>query len=350
MKNVKKTNKNTTMKKVTTTMLLFLFLWGLANANPKENDKKDKLYPTYRNLFSTDLISPATQNNLLYPVWGFYFSGTGGLSKLNVNKDFNGTSSLGPGVSVTAGFFRALGPNLKLMTGLGLDLLSGDLKISDIVDTTAMKDLDKVSYIENYTISELNDKINPIYVSIPVVFEFGKTTVEKQGFYVDAGVRFSYLVNDGYKNKGGEIFTTGTYPQYDDLTIIAAPELGFVGKVIDGSIKGISFDEFAGIADYWSSKNLPEYAKDFEKYKEMVDMNKISIAAQFGVGATFPLAGGNYLLKTGLNCYYGLTDISGEDLSGKEQYMRNSIAAGPFKPKPLYIGLEIALYLNKEMR
>lgn len=327
------------MKKTITSILALFFLFGVAMAGtpgtPEEKD--DKIANSNIKGLSTGFSGlSSSKGNLIYPVWGFYFSGSAGASGVSLKDADDFESTPGFGTSFNVGFFRALSPGLKLMTGLGFDLSSGTLTADIMEGTENRKDEDGDSYIESFKIEDIEDKISPIYLSVPIIFEFGSTSIEKNGLYFDVGARISYMLTDGHSNSG-TISTMGYYQQYDvtlgDYTttpmLPEVPELGFVQNT--------------NIEDFVERTGLDEY-------EEMASMSNLSISLQAGVGITLPISGGQYLLKTGLVGYYGLTDISGDQLEGKSQYIKNTFAAGPFSARPWYAGIEIALYWNKEMK
>ena len=82
---------------------------------------------------------------------------------------------------------------------------------------------------------------------------------------------------------------------------------------------------------------------------EVAEMQNMNISVQGGIGVTFP-AGEMLLVKIGVVAHYGIMDIGGNTGFERNEYVQNTYATGPGVVSPLFVGLELGVYLNKRLK
>jgi len=309
------------MKRVVLTIcLLFLILSLIAsNSATKTKEKTNdgaSLIPAQQLKFNRGHI---------YPEWGFFIDGSTGISTIqnnNLSSDLWSYKS-GLGYAFSVGYFRSISESFLIKSGLGISSYSSTSSGNGEVSMQQLKDIDNDNYTESLTLLNVENNVNLTYLSIPVILEFGNVNVSKLGFYIDFGVKYSFLVNDLYETKGSYT-TKGTYDQWN-VTLENVPELGF-----------------------YTGKNVESNAK----------FKKSNFSLIGGVGISIPLSG-EVILKMGVAGNYGLYDIGNNPPKKQEEnplssntydfrsrYIDNSLAAAKGS-KTRYLAIEFGLYINK---
>lgn len=304
-------------KSIITVCLLFTYIFSYSS-HPVISDKKEK----------TDAISTSKSiidKNYIYPVWGFYMDASAGMSEIkNNNLSSEIWDSKGDlGYTFNVGYFRSFGPLFKIKAGVGFTGFTNSLTGNGEVPAQQFKDVDNDSYLEHLTLITIENKSNPMYISAPLIFEFGNTNINKIGFYFNLGVNYSFLINENNSLKGSYT-STGEYVQWG-VTLEDIPELGF-----------------------YSQKNI-ESGDSFQK---------TNFSALGGAGITIPISG-VVIFKIGLAGSYGLKDIgnnlshkteesplSEESYAFRSKYINNTLAVSK-ESKTRYVGIEFGLYINK---
>lgn len=307
-------------KTIITVCLLFTFIIIYAE-NPvvikeKSGMKSEATIPSSESILD---------KNYIYPVWGFFVDGSAGLSSIENNNLSSEiwNSSGGLGYTFNAGYFRSFGPWIKIKAGIGFSSYNGALTGSGDVTPKQFYDIDNDIYTEQLTLSNIKNTSNPMYLSVPLIFEFGNTNINKLGFYVDLGMKYSFLLSENNKTEGSYA-TTGEYEQWG-VTLENIPELGFYNQ------KSIEMNE------------------GFQK-------NNYSLLG--GAGITIPISG-VVIFKLGITGSLGLKDIGNNRSEKSDQspitqevydfrssYTNNTLAVTKGS-KSRYIGLEFGLYINK---
>ena len=268
-------------------------------------------------------------NDFIYPVRGLYFNVSPGITEImnsNLASNFWDLNA-GFGYNLSVGYFQSLSPWFRIMAGVGFSSIKSKLTVNgDAPVHPVFTDIDNDSYKETLTLTNVEKKANPMYFSVPFIFEFGNPNIDKVGFYTDLGIKYSFLINDSYQSSG-TYATKGTYDQYK-VTLENVPELGF-----------------------YSGKELESNAS-FKK-------SNISLLA--GVGIFIPLSS-VVIFKGGLVTNIGLTDIgngnikntnsdviSDEVYSYRAGYIDNSFAVVKGS-KTFHLGIEFGVYVSRRLK
>lgn len=229
-----------------------------------------------------------------YPVKGYFLqfvpnfsnalSGNYALEMNYVNTGDAKLSSAGRlGYSFSAGYFRAITPQFKLLTGIGIDKYDENISENTLENLSDM-DNDLIDYY--HFIPSDNWKNNHVYLSIPLLFEYGKTDISKLSFYFNFGINFSYLVNKSSIESNNSFSTISHYGE----------ELGYV------ELKGVNINEL----DVYMDRGI--------------ETNPFQISLMGGAGVTYPFLT-TFLLKVGVVTNYGLSDVYSDIISSKLDHL-----------------------------
>ncbi len=326
------------MKKVVFLICVICGLNSLYGSEPFESNKKHKS----DNTKTGKTITKADRTvDFIYPVWGFYVNGSLGYSTIS-NNSLEGVWAPEGGVGYLfgAGYFRSLSPYVKLIAGLDISSVSAKIETGDLfLVEYGANDIDGTPYMENMQVSA-TEILSPIYVSIPLLFEFGNPNIDRIGFYFDIGFRFSYLINSGYE-KSGDYVTKGTYnDEYYNVTLEDVPELGFYGD-----IRG-------------ENGNMNERGV----FNPTAELSKTNISLQAGLGISIPISS-SIIFKGGIVTHYGLVDISNSSdavnstndritdavYDKRSKYIDNSFAVNEGS-ETRYFGFEFGIYINRLLK
>lgn len=305
------------MKKSILIFHLFISCTIIYAANPIDGKSKS----------STPAVSPSVARDTrnIYPTWGYFLDVSAGLAGItNSNASLqNWKKETSLGYSVQLGYFHSFLPWLKIKTGIGVSSYSISYTGSGEYISSELRDIDNDVYTETLTLSNLSYTINPLYLTVPVSFEFGPTNVNKLGYYIDVGATYSYLIDDNMSAEG--TYTThGTYPEWG-ITLENIPELGFYTR-----------DAEAGGA-----------------------LNKSNISVQGAAGISIPLSG-VVILKLGLCASIGLTNLGSSaqlpennNVSLQTNQFRSAYISNPATlkgSKPYYFGVEVGFLFSKRVK
>lgn len=312
------------MKKILFTVcLIFTFVILIAGNPPEQIKEKSNVNYPY-----TSYQFMNTAKNFIYPEWGFYIDESTGYSKLN-NKNLSSdmwNNKGGFGFTFDAGVFRSITPTFRILAGLGISYYTTILEANGDIFAQKLKDIDNDTYNETLTLSEVKNTVNPIYLSVPLVFEFGNINIKSTGFYIDAGLKYSFLLINNYQTTGS-YSAKGTYEQWG-LTLENIEELGF-----------------------YSNREM-ESSSDF---------NKSNISLLGGIGISVPISSA-VILKFGIKGSFGLMDIGNnklekpaespltvETFNFRANHINNTLAVTK-DTKTRYIGFEFGIYINKRLK
>lgn len=183
------------------------------------------------------------------------------------------------GYSLSAGYFKAITPQVKFLSGIGIDKYDENISANTIENITD-QDNDILDYYD--FIPSDNWENNRLYLSIPLLIEFGKTDISKLSFYFDIGVNFSYLVN---KNSIESTNNFSSISHYGE-------DLGYV------ELQGMNINEL----DIYMDRSI--------------ESNPFQISVMGGAGVTYPFLT-TFLLKVGVVTNYGLSGVYSDFLSSK---------------------------------
>lgn len=311
------------MKK-TVTLLWLLFVCFMAYSTPPEKNDNKK---TIKNSALLPYSTLDLDDDFIYPAWGFYFDVSPGISNIsnnNLPSVMNAKSGLGYALNV--GYFHSVSPWIKLKTGVGITSYKKTLTANGEAPQQTFQDIDDDTYTETLTLNDVEKTSNPMYLSVPLIFEFGNPNIDKPGFYADLGLKYSFLINENY-SYSGTYSTKGTYEQWN-VTLENVPELGF-----------------------YDNQNQ-EASAEFKK-------NNFSIVA--GAGVFIPVSS-VIIFKGGLVTNWGLTDIGnnkaentnpnviGDEIySFRARYIDNSLAVTRGS-RTFHLGIEFGLYISHRLK
>ncbi len=312
------------MKRILITILFTISLIILKAGNPP-SFKRSGFFGDY-SLFSSQISD--LNKNYIYPEWGFYIDAAPGYSFIENNPlpDFVWKYQGGIGYTFNMGYFKSITPYFKVKSGIGVSNYRETLDAYGEIPPRQMSDIDNDLYIENLTLNNVHNTASNTYITVPLLFELGNTSINKIGYYVNIGASYSYLFNENYK-PSGTYTTTGTYEKWG-VTLENVDELGF-----------------------YSEKQLESNAH-FKK-------NNISVIV--GAGITIPISS-VLIFKAGLVGNYGLNDIGNnrpaksknsplpdEVYNYRANFTDNSLAILEGS-KNRQIGFEVGLYICRRVK
>lgn len=274
----------------------------------------------------TPVVTEVHSENI-NPVWGFYADASPGIVSIKINNlasDIWKTES-NFAYNFSAGYFYSVHPLLRIKGGIGVSSYKASLTGSGEIESQQLADIDNDTYIENLTVLNAKHNINPMYLTVPLIFEFGTANLSKLGYYLDIGFEYSYLINEN-NTSTGSYTTKGNYPQWA-VTLENVPELGF-----------------------FTERNLESELR----------LKKSIYSIRGGAGITIPISG-LLIFKLGIVGYMGLNSV------GKSQYTsdeNNSISqqTSDFRSDYIYnplatssgnkarrLGIEFGLYFCKRV-
>lgn len=306
-----------------TTCLLFSCLILYATEPILTKEKKSEKTAAYSNI-----ETQAPYNRIIYQEQGFFIEASPGVSSIknkNLSSDiWNPESNLG--YNFNLGFFRSVTPWVKIKLGLGFSSYSTHLKGDGEINSPEFTDIDGDTYIESLTLSNIDYSINPMYLTVPIIFELGNPNINKVGYYIDFGLEYSFLVSEN-NSTSGSYTAKGIYPQWG-VTLEDIPELGF-----------------------YSARNLDS----------QWSLPKSNYSLKGGAGITIPLSG-IVIFKIGVAGYLGLKDIgnkqaqkndsevlSQEAFAFRSRYTNNPLISSN-GTKTLFTGIEFGFYISKRVK
>lgn len=312
------------MKKILITACFIFTIFFLSAENPPPTGNKEKFNSSPYFLPQTTELS----KNFIYPEWGFYIDAAPGYSFIENNPlpDYVWKYNGNLGYTFSIGYFKTILPFFKIKTGIGASNYRETLDAYGEIPPARFSDIDDDTYTENLILNDVKNSVNNTYITVPLLLEFGNTTINKLGFYVNFGASYSYLISESYK-PSGTYTTTGTYEQWG-VTLENVDELGF-----------------------YTSKELESQAH-FKK-------NNIALVA--GAGITIPLSS-MVIFKIGFVGNYGLNDISNKPpvkndytpitesiYKHRVKYIDNSLAVTEGS-RNRHLGLEFGLYFCRRVK
>ena len=121
-------------------------------------------------------------------------------------------------------FFQKGKNALEVNIGLGYRNLSLDMKSKGFdyhYNAPAAADMDGNEYIRYYEISDMRQKVNAGYLTLPVYLDYAFYFTDWFALHADLGVKFGFKCSSKIKSVEGESYSYGIYPEYADLMIDA---------------------------------------------------------------------------------------------------------------------------------
>jgi hypothetical protein len=218
------------------------------------------------------------------------------------------------GYTANLAFSHFFTSSIGFQTGIGFQTFNA-LSTLSLIESTPAVDSDGDIYVFKSNFKNWQESQQVLFVDIPLTAQFKHKFNDKIGLMATAGAKISIPVNATYKTTGGEIVTSGYYPQYN-IELTDLPQHGFT--TITQSYTGkYSFNPaFMAIAELGGTYKITE---------------KIDLYA----GAYFNY-GLNNVLKPDAKMLY-LLDGTYNGVLGT--YQTTSV-------KPFSIGVKLGLYLK----
>lgn len=116
-------------------------------------------------------------------------------------------------------------PKLGLLSGVGIQTFSS-VSTLNLTESTPAIDTDMDIYVHNAKFNNWLEKQQVMFVEIPLAGQFKQRINDKISMLLSLGAKLSIPVSAAYKTTGGEIVTTGYYPQYN-IELSNLPNHGF---------------------------------------------------------------------------------------------------------------------------
>jgi len=226
----------------------------------------------------------------------------------------DGTQQSQNGYTANLAFSHFFTPTIGIQTGIGVQTFS-TLSTLNLTEGTPAIDSDGDVYVYKSNFKNWQESQQVLFVDVPLTAQFKHKFTDKIGLLVTAGAKVSFPVNNTYKTTGGEIVTSGYYPQYN-IELTDLPQQGFT--TITQSYKGkYSFKPaYMAIAELGGTY----------KINEKIDLY---VGGYFNYGI-------NNILKPDTKILYQLEGSYNGEL---ETYQTTSV-------KPVTVGVKLGLYLN----
>lgn len=129
------------------------------------------------------------------------------------------------GFMANVAFSHFFTSKLGLQSGIGIQTLSS-VSILNLTENTPAIDSDMDIYVHNVKFKNWQEKQQVMFVEIPLEGQFKQRISEKINMLLTLGAKLSIPVSATYKTTGGEIVTSGYYPQYN-IELTDLPNHGF---------------------------------------------------------------------------------------------------------------------------
>ncbi len=149
--------------------------------------------------------------------------GSGQHNLLYTLKD--GTQTAQSGYTANLAFSHFFTPTIGIQTGIGIQTFSA-LSTLNLTESTPAIDSDGDTYIHKSKFNNWQESQQVLFVEVPLTAQFTHRFNDKIGLLVTAGAKVSIPVNATYKTIGGEIVTSGYYPQFN-IELTDLPQHGF---------------------------------------------------------------------------------------------------------------------------
>lgn len=180
----------------------------------------------------------------------------------------DGTQTAQSGYTANLVFSHFFTTSIGFQTGIGVQTYNA-LSTLNLTEETPSIDSDGDIYIHKSNFKNWQESQQVLFVEVPLTGQFKHKFNEKIGLLVTAGAKISIPVDATYITTGGEIVTTGYYPQYN-IELADLPQHGFT--TINQSYSGkCSFKPaYMAIAElggtYKISENIDLYIGGYFNY------------------------------------------------------------------------------------
>lgn len=138
-------------------------------------------------------------------------------------------------------FWRLGNNSLEANIGIGYRMVSAKFELPSLnyhYSAPALADMDGDTYIRYYELTDLSQKVDWGYLSIPLYLRYQYRATKWLGINANLGFDFGFKCNGSLKSVNGTAYTYGIYPQYDDLMINEPYLNGFGENSLENAMKG----------------------------------------------------------------------------------------------------------------
>lgn len=153
-----------------------------------------------------------------------HFTAGGGMHNLSYALQ-DGTESGQTGYTVNLAYSHFFTPHLGIQTGVGVQSYTTTSTLN-LTESTPAIDSDGDNYFFKSAFKNWQENQQVLFIEIPITAQFKHRFNEKLGLLATAGAKISIPVQVTYKSTGGEIVTSGSYPQWN-IVLTDIPEQGF---------------------------------------------------------------------------------------------------------------------------
>lgn len=129
------------------------------------------------------------------------------------------------GLMVNMAYVHYFSPKLGLLSGVGIQTYTSVSTIN-LTENTPAIDSDMDIYVHNAKFNNWQEKQQITFVEIPLAGQFKQRINDKINMLITLGVKISLPVSANYQTTGGEIVTSGYYPQYN-IELTDLPNYGY---------------------------------------------------------------------------------------------------------------------------
>jgi len=137
----------------------------------------------------------------------------------------DGTQQAQSGYTANLAFSHFFTSSIGFQTGIGVQTFSA-ISTLNLTEETPAIDSDGDIYVYKSNFKNWQESQQVLFVEVPLTAQFKHKFNDKIGLLVTAGAKVSFPVNTTYKTTGGEIVTSGYYPQYN-IVLSDLPQHGF---------------------------------------------------------------------------------------------------------------------------
>jgi OmpA-OmpF porin, OOP family len=129
------------------------------------------------------------------------------------------------GFTANVAFTHYFTPKLGLLSGVGIQTF-GSVSTLNLTESTPAIDSDMDIYVHNAKFNNWQEKQQVLFVEIPVAGQFKHRINDKINLQLTLGAKLSLPLSSTFKTTGGELITSGYYPQYN-IELTDLPNHGF---------------------------------------------------------------------------------------------------------------------------
>lgn len=129
------------------------------------------------------------------------------------------------GFSANMNFTHYFTSKLGLLSGVGIQTFSS-VSTLNLTESTPAIDTDMDIYVHNAKFNNWQEQQQVMFVEIPLAGQFKQRINDKINMLLTLGAKMSLPVSATYNTTGGEIVTSGYYPQYN-IELTDLPNHGF---------------------------------------------------------------------------------------------------------------------------